>query len=80
MLDQEDIRETGFVDTENIDPTLLQKINNITLQASEDNEAEAEEKEIGVDQRVTTNLLTSENPVFSSDRISSKVTGVCTSI
>lgn len=71
MLDQEDMKESGMVETENLDPNLLSQINNMTLKDSENNEET--DNEIGVDCRVTTNLLTSKNPVFKSDRISSKV-------
>lgn len=73
MLDQEDMKESGMVETENLDPNLLSQINNMTLKDSENNEETDNEIDIGVDCRVTTNLLTSKNPVFKSDRISSKV-------
>lgn len=74
MLDQEDMKESGMIETENLDPNLLSQINNMTLKDSENNEEEEDNKiDIGVDRRVATNLLTSKNPVFKSDRISSKV-------
>lgn len=74
MLDQEDMKESGMIETENLDPNLLSQINNMTLKDSENNEEEEENRtDIGVDRRVATNLLTSKNPVFKSDRISSKI-------
>lgn len=73
MLDQEDMKESGMIETENLDPNLLSQINNMTLKDSENNEEEDNKIDIGVDRRVATNLLTSKNPVFKSDRISSKV-------
>ncbi|XP_016909041.1 transcription termination factor 2 [Apis cerana] len=74
MLDQEDMKESGMIETENLDPNLLSQINNMTLKDSENNEEEEDNKiDIGVDRRVATNLLTSKNPVFKSDRISSKI-------
>lgn len=74
MLDQEDMKESGMIQTENLDPNLLSQINNMTLKDSENNEEEEENRtDIGVDRRVATNLLTSKNPVFKSDRISSKI-------
>lgn len=72
MLDQEDMMESGITETENMDPNILLQINNITLQDSNDNK-DVDEQEMGVDHRVATNLLTSKNPVFKSNRISSKV-------
>lgn len=73
MLDQEDMQENGITDPESLDPGVLVQLNNITL-CDDDGEAdENDEKDIGVDHRVTSNLLTSKNPVFKSDRVSSKV-------
>ena len=73
MLDEEDIKESGITESENLDSDLLLQINKITLEDEENNEEDTNETEIGVDRRVATNLLTSKNPVFKSDRISSKV-------
>lgn len=74
MLDEEDIKESGITEPENVDSDLLLQVNNITLEDEENNkEGDINETEIGVDRRVATNLLTSKNPVFKSDRISSKV-------
>ncbi|XP_076167205.1 transcription termination factor lodestar [Ptiloglossa arizonensis] len=75
MLDQEDMMESGITETENMDPNILLQINNITLQDSNDNK-DVDEQEMGVDHRVATNLLTSKNPVFKSNRISSKMKAV----
>ncbi|CAL7941631.1 unnamed protein product [Xylocopa violacea] len=79
MLDQEDMQESGITDTENLNPDLLLQINNITLQDS-DNKEDESEKEIGVDTRVATNVLTSKNPVFDPDRTSSKLKTVFSKI
>lgn len=70
MLDQDDVKHSGIMDAENVDPDLLSRINNIPL-----SEIDKEEKEedIGIDKRIVGNLLTIENPVFDDDRISSKV-------
>ncbi|XP_076670956.1 transcription termination factor lodestar [Andrena cerasifolii] len=73
MLDQEDMKQSGLMESENLDPNLLSQINSITLQDAASNEEDANEQEIGVDRRVTTNILTSNNPVFRPERISSKV-------
>ena len=73
MLDQEDMKQSGIMESENLDPNLLSQINSITLQDAASNEDDANEHEIGVDRRVTTNILTSSNPVFRPERISSKV-------
>ncbi|XP_043252675.1 transcription termination factor 2 isoform X2 [Colletes gigas] len=73
MLDQEDMMASGIMDTANMDPNILSEINNISLQESND----VDDKEIGVDRRVaTTDLLTSKNPVFKVDRVSSKMKAV----
>jgi len=69
MLDQEDVKQSGIMETENMDPDLLSRVNNMSLNAIDD----IQEEDIGIDERVTENLLTSENPVFDSDRISSKM-------
>ncbi|KAK1124633.1 hypothetical protein K0M31_006006 [Melipona bicolor] len=72
MLDEEDIKQSGITETGNLDSDLLLQINNITLEGG-NNEEDTNETEIGVDRRVAANILTSKNPVFKSDRISSKV-------
>lgn len=71
MLDQEDMKESGITETENLDSDLLSQISNITLQELDDKDEVS--TDVGVDQRVVTNLLTSKNPVFNSNRTSSKV-------
>jgi hypothetical protein len=67
MLDQEDVKQSGIMDIENIDLDVLTRMNNMSL-----DEIEKPEEE-DIDQRIAENLLTSENPVFNNDRISSKV-------
>jgi len=67
MLDQEDVKQSGIMDMENVDLDILSRMNNMSL----DNIEKPEEESI--DERIAENLLTSENPVFSNDRISSKV-------
>ncbi|XP_003699306.2 transcription termination factor lodestar [Megachile rotundata] len=77
MLDQEDMKENGIADAENLDPNVLIQLNNITLcDDDNDNDGSMSEKDIGVDHRVTTNLLTSQNPVFKPERVSSKMKAV----
>lgn len=71
MLDQEDVKQSGIMDMENLNPDLLSRMNNISLNGID--EDDAEERNIGIDERITENLLTAENPVFDDDRISSKV-------
>ncbi|XP_071573079.1 transcription termination factor 2 [Temnothorax nylanderi] len=70
MLDQEDVKQSGIMDTENVDADFLSRVNNMSLNGINN----ADEEDIGVDERVTGNLLTAENPVFDDDRISSKMT------
>jgi len=72
MLDQEDVKQSGIMDMENIDADLLSRVHNISLNAIDN-----AEEDIGIDQRVTENLLTAENPVFDNARISSKVSDNC---
>jgi len=72
MLDQEDVKQSGIMDMENVDADLLSRVHNISLNAIDN-----AEEDIGIDQRVTENLLTAENPVFDNDRISSKVSDNC---
>lgn len=73
MLDEEDIEDSDIREKEDVNSDLLSQMNNITLEESENNEEETNEKEIGIDRRVASNLLTSKNPVFKCDRVSSKV-------
>ncbi|XP_014297385.1 transcription termination factor 2 [Microplitis demolitor] len=73
MLDQEEMEINGLEDKLNNDGLVSQMIRmNISISTSEHGDDEDEE-EIGVDQRVVENLLTSENPVFESKRHSSKL-------
>jgi len=72
MLDQEDVKQSGIMDMENVDADLLSRVHNISLNAIDN-----AEEDIGIDQRVTENLLTAENPVFDNARISSKVSDNC---
>nr|XP_031835542.1 transcription termination factor 2 isoform X1 [Nomia melanderi] len=74
MLDQEDMKESGITETENMDPKLIMQMNGISLTDRE--EDEENEQEIGIDRRVVANLLTSTNPVFQTDRASSKMKAV----
>ncbi|XP_050470437.1 transcription termination factor 2 isoform X1 [Bombus huntii] len=73
MLDEEDIEDSDIREKEDVNSDLLSQMNNITLEESENNEEETNEKEIGIDRRVASNLLTSKNPVFKCDRVSSKI-------
>jgi len=72
MLDQEDVKQSGIMDMENVDADLLSRVHNVSLNAIDN-----AEEDIGIDQRVTENLLTAENPVFDNARISSKVRDNC---
>ncbi|XP_057325201.1 transcription termination factor 2-like isoform X2 [Microplitis mediator] len=74
MLDQEEMEINGLEDKLNNDGLVSQMIRmNISISTSEHGDDEDEEEEVGVDQRVVENLLTSENPVFESKRQSSKL-------
>ncbi|XP_043498526.1 transcription termination factor 2 [Polistes fuscatus] len=70
MLDQNDLEQSGIVDENNED--IISRVNNMSLYDNEENQ-DINNKEIGIDQRVSKNLLTSTNPVFESDRLSSKM-------
>jgi len=72
MLDQEDVKQSGIMDMENMDADLLSRVHNLSLDAF----GNAQE-DIDIDQGVTKNLLTAENPVFDNARISSKVSDNC---
>ncbi|XP_047368217.1 transcription termination factor 2 [Vespa velutina] len=78
MLDQNDLEQSEVMDEENVDLDIISRINNISLCENEENEEneDVSEKEIGVDHRVTKNILTSKNPVFESQRMSSKMKAV----
>ncbi|XP_012532592.1 transcription termination factor 2 [Monomorium pharaonis] len=71
MLDQEDVKQSGIMDMENVNTDILSRMNNISL--NEIDPENPEEKDIGIDERVVENLLTADNPVFADDRISSKM-------
>lgn len=71
MLNQDDVKQSGIID-EDVDPDLLSRVGNISLNAIDNME---EKKD--VDERIVENLLTTENPVFDNDRISSKVSNNC---
>lgn len=68
MLNQDDVKHSGIMDSENVDPDLVSRVSNISL-----SEIDKKEEDIGIDRKMTENLLTVENPVFHDDRISSKV-------
>ncbi|XP_011314826.1 transcription termination factor 2 [Fopius arisanus] len=68
MLDQEDIEQTGFDEGEG----LAQRMASIRLDVDE----EAPDGPSEVDDRVSGNLLTSDNPVFERSRQSSKMRAV----
>ncbi|CAD6208407.1 GSCOCG00003415001-RA-CDS [Cotesia congregata] len=76
MLDQEEMEMNGL---ENDVLTAKMMKMNISISTSEhgddddDDDDDDEEEEIGVDQRITENLLTSDNPVFDVSRKSSKL-------
>ncbi|XP_017886271.2 transcription termination factor 2 [Ceratina calcarata] len=71
MLDEEDMQAGGMADADNLDPRLLSQINKINLHDSVEM-ADIEDETV-VDQRLAANLLTSANPVFNADRLSSKM-------
>ncbi|XP_070160538.1 transcription termination factor 2-like [Polyergus mexicanus] len=68
MLDQDDVKQSGIMDTDNVGPELLSQVNSISL-----NEIDKEEEDVNINERIEGNLLTTENPVFDDDRISSKM-------
>ncbi|XP_078035489.1 transcription termination factor 2-like [Augochlora pura] len=81
MLDQEDMQDTGLADTDNVDPNLLLKMDGMTLNGDEnEDDTNKDGQEIGVDHRVVTNILTSENPVFQAEHVSSKMQAVLKTI
>ncbi|XP_014612648.1 PREDICTED: transcription termination factor 2-like [Polistes canadensis] len=69
MLDQDDLEQSGIVEENN---DIISRVNNMSLYENEENQ-DVNNKEIGIDQEVSKNLLTSTNPVFESDRLSSKM-------
>lgn len=74
MLDQEDMKESGIMNMDNMTPDLLRRMSNISLSINDNsNDLYSEEQDTGVDRRIAENLLTAENPVFGNDRVSSKV-------
>lgn len=88
MLDQEDVRQSGIMDMENVDAHLSSRVNNILKRINNVEEENvgidlrvvgnlltSEEEDVRSDHKVVGNLLTAENPVFDNDRISSKVSG-----
>ncbi|KAI4473749.1 hypothetical protein M0804_015197 [Polistes exclamans] len=68
MLDQDDLEQSGIVEENN---NIISRVNNMSLYDNEENE-DVNNKEIGIDQGVSKDLLTSTNPVFQLDRLSSK--------
>ncbi|EFN62976.1 Transcription termination factor 2 [Camponotus floridanus] len=68
MLDQDDVKHSGIMNAENVDPKLLSRVSNISLSG-----IDKEEEDVDIDKRIVGNLLTIENPVFDDDRISSKM-------
>ncbi|XP_072743655.1 transcription termination factor 2 [Anoplolepis gracilipes] len=72
MLDQDDMKQSGIIEADNVDDDLVSRVNNISLNEI-DNEIDNEEEDTSIDQIITENLLTTENPVFNDDRISSKM-------
>lgn len=72
MLDQNDLEQSELMDEESVDSDIITRMNNFSLCENDENE-DVNEKEIGVDHRVTKNVLTSKNPIFESERPSSKV-------
>ncbi|XP_066588930.1 transcription termination factor 2 [Prorops nasuta] len=83
MLDQEEIAQSGFGDEENLDTNLLRQINNINLKDTNNHPEEGtseDDDEIGVDMRVKENILTSDNPLFDDNRISSKMKAILNTV
>ena len=71
MFDQQDIKEQGIDDSGTDIDLLAQYMTRLKLGAEMNHDAEV--GDVGVNERVRSNLLTSENPVFAQDRPSSKV-------
>ncbi|XP_029679622.1 transcription termination factor 2-like isoform X2 [Formica exsecta] len=66
MLDQDDVKQSGIMDEDNVDSDLLSQMSNISLN-------EIDKEDVSIDKRIEENLLTAENPVFDNNRISSKM-------
>ncbi|XP_032689169.1 transcription termination factor 2 [Odontomachus brunneus] len=74
MLDQEEMQVSGIMDAEDMNPKFLSRLSNISLHGIDSNEnSEEENEDIGIDRRILQNVLTSENPVFDDNRVSSKM-------
>lgn len=74
MLDQEEMQVSGIMNVEDMNPKLLSRLNNMSLDEIDSNQnSEEEDEEIGIDRGILQNVLTSENPVFDDNRVSSKV-------
>ncbi|KAK0171288.1 hypothetical protein PV328_009036 [Microctonus aethiopoides] len=75
MLDRDDLEVDGLEDdAENND--LMKSMMKLNLNSSKSDVDGEEEGDIGVDERITEHLLTSDNPVFQRSRISSKLRAV----
>ncbi|KAI4481393.1 hypothetical protein M0804_009513 [Polistes exclamans] len=59
MLDQDDLEQSGIVEENN---DIISRVNNMSLYENEENQ-DVNNKEIGIDQEVSKNLLTSTNPM-----------------
>ncbi|XP_057321676.1 transcription termination factor 2-like [Microplitis mediator] len=74
MLDKEEIEMNGIEEKLDNDDLITQMARlDISHSTSDQGGNDDEDGEIGVDERVSEHLLTSENPVFNSDRCSSKL-------
>lgn len=72
MLDQEDIEGTEIDGAGDNNEALLKQMDNLNI-SSANNENEGD---VGVDDKVKEHLLTSDNPVFDSNRRCSKVRNI----
>ncbi|KAF7994559.1 hypothetical protein HCN44_004031 [Aphidius gifuensis] len=80
MLDQDDLDQSGIGGGHDVDADILLKMSNMGINKSlfnDDNDAAGDDDDdMGVDERVKNNLLTSDNPVFERERKSSKLRAV----
>lgn len=72
MLDQEQMQVSGIMNEEGISPEVLSRFSNISLNEI-DNHGHSEEEDKDIHRKIMHNVLTADNPVFSEDRVGSKV-------
>lgn len=79
MLDQDDLDQSGIGGGHDVDADILMRMSNVGINKSlfdDNDDAGGGDDDMGVDERVKNNLLTSDNPVFERERKSSKIRAV----